>query len=131
MNKHKIISAVIISVCTILIVLFVLKEEGVFKKNDIEHSAKYLLATLSIEDEDFGYEQFLNSLAEPKKEKFTKEKYIEFKNNNESSAVFENYFLVKYTSKNYLLIRYQKKGNKIEIVDVKIVPNEFKELFSK
>lgn len=130
MNKQKIITGVIISICIISAVLFILKKEGVFEKEDIEHLTIHLLATLNIEDEDFGYEQFLNTISDAGKEKFTKQKYIELKNNWESSGVYEYYFLIKYKSKNYMLIKYQKSGDKEEIVDVKIVPSTFKELFN-
>lgn len=131
MKKHRIISIVVISVFIILVILFILKKEGVFEKNDINYSVMNMLYTLEIKDVDSGYEQFLKSISGSKKEIFTKEKYIELKKNNETSATFENYFLVKYTSKDYLLIRYIKDGDKIEIVNVKIVPSSLKELFDK
>lgn len=131
MKKHRIISIVVISVFIILVILFILKKEGVFEKNDINYSVMNMLYTLEIKDVDSGYEQFLKSISGSKKEIFTKEKYIELKKNNETSATFENYFLVKYTSKDYLLIRYIKDGDKIEIVNVKIVPSSLKDLFDK
>lgn len=108
MNKQKIIAGVIIIVFFISTVLFVLKKEGVFEKEDIEHLTMQLQATLDIENEDFGYEQFLNTLSDYGKDKLTKQKYIELKNNRESSGVYEYYILVKYESKNYMLIKYQK-----------------------